>query len=40
MHLIATSQVYHTREKRIYGRSSVVPNVFLNHEILIYAGKK
>lgn len=40
IYLISTNQVYHTREKRIYARNSIIPNVFLNYEVLIYAGKR
>ena len=40
MYLISTSQVYHTREKRIYGRGSTIPKVFLYYEILIHSGKR
>jgi ribosomal protein S19 len=40
VYLISTNQVYHTREKKIYGRNSTIPNVFVNHEILVYSGKK
>jgi ribosomal protein S19 len=40
LYLISTSQVYHTREKRMYGRGSVIPTAFLNYEILIHSGKR
>jgi len=30
LYLISTSQVYHTREKRMYGRGSVITTAFLN----------
>ena len=40
LYLISTSQVYHTREKKIYGRSSVLPTAFMGYEILIHAGKR
>jgi hypothetical protein len=39
IYLISTSQVYHTREKKIYNRGSVIPAVFLGYEVLIYSGK-
>lgn len=40
IYLISTNQVYHTREKRIYDRSSTIPLTFINHEILVYSGKR
>ena len=40
IYLISTSQVYHTREKKIYNRGSVIPAVFLGYEVMIYSGKK
>ena len=40
IYLISTNQVYHTREKKIFMRGTVIPLTFLNYEILIYSGKK
>lgn len=40
IYLISTSQVYHTREKKMYNRGSVIPKVFLGYEILVHSGQK
>lgn len=40
MYLISTNPVHHTSEKRIRSRSSTIPKLFLNTEILVYSGKR
>lgn len=40
IYLISSNPVYHTREKRIYSRSTVIPTVFSGHEILVHSGKR
>jgi len=39
IYLISTNQVYHTREKKIFARGSVLPRIFAGYEILVYSGK-
>ena len=40
IYLISSNPVYHTREKKIYNRSTTIPTVFNGHEILIHSGKR
>jgi ribosomal protein S19 len=40
IYLISSNPVYHTREKKIYNRSTVIPTVFSGHEILVHSGKR
>jgi len=40
MYLISLNTVYNTSEKRIYARSSTVPNMFRGEDIVIHAGNR
>lgn len=40
IYLISSNPVYHTREKKIYNRSTVIPTIFSGYEVLIHSGKR
>jgi len=40
MHLISGNPVHHTREKKIYSRSTTLPTIFIGHEVVIHSGKR
>jgi len=40
VYLIASNPVHHTSEKRIWARSSVIPELFVGTDILVHAGKR
>lgn len=39
-YLISLNSVYHNSEKKIYNRSSNIPNVFRSYEVFIHSGKR
>lgn len=40
LYLISSNSIHHTSEKRIYSRSSVIPNLYNGYEIIVYSGKR
>jgi len=40
IYLISSNSIHHTSEKRIRSRSSVVPAIYTNYEVIIYSGKR
>jgi ribosomal protein S19 len=40
VYLITSNPVHHTSEKRIWSRSSIIPELFTGTEIFVHAGKR
>lgn len=40
MYLISSNSIHHTSEKRVYSRSSHIPLIYKNYEVIIYSGNR